>query len=84
MSTSDRLDEIKARITRAREGRHTDRYTVLDVDAPALIEAMRAVINVHKSYNLCDEGCCRYCEGCEHQWPCPTDRAITATLKETQ
>ena len=46
MSSSDRLDEIEARIVRAREGRHTDRHMVLDVDAPALVDALRAVLDV--------------------------------------
>ena len=46
MSTSDRLDEIRARIIRAREGRHTDRHMVLDVDAPAMLAALRAVLDV--------------------------------------
>ena len=46
MSISDRLDEIGARIVRAREGRQTDRYMVLDVDAPALVAALRAVLGV--------------------------------------
>lgn len=46
MSISDRLSEIEARIVRAREGRLTDRYMVLDVDAPALVGALRAVLDV--------------------------------------
>ena len=46
MSISDRLDEIEQRIILAREGRLTDRYMVLDVDAPALVEAVRAVLDV--------------------------------------
>lgn len=49
MSISDRLGQIEARIIRAREGRHTDRYMVLDVDAPEILAALRAVID------LCDE-----------------------------
>ena len=46
MSISARLDEIRARIIRAREGRHTDRHMVLDVDAPAMLAALRAVLDV--------------------------------------
>lgn len=44
MSISDRLYQIEARIVRARGGRHTDRYMVLDVDAPAMLAALRAVL----------------------------------------
>lgn len=50
MSISDRLSEIRARIIRAREGRHTDLYMVLDVDAPALAEAVRAVFDLHPPF----------------------------------
>ena len=82
MSISDRLGQIRARIVRAREGRHTDRYMVLDVDTPALVEAVRAVFDLHLFYDQCDEGCCRYCESCEHEWPCPTAVAIEAALGE--
>ena len=84
MPTSDRLTEIRARTERARRGCHADRHMVLDVDAPALVEAVRAVVNLHQFYDQCDDGCCRYCEGCEHQWPCPTAVAIEAALGESQ
>ena len=82
MSASDRLPEIRARIDRAREDRHADRYMVLDVDAPALVEAVQAVLDLHQFYDQCIDGCCRYCDSCEHQWPCPTYHAITAALGE--
>ena len=50
MSISDRLDEIEARIIRAKDGRHTDRYMVLDVDAPAMLAALRAVLDACSTY----------------------------------
>ena len=50
-------------------------------DIPRLVAALRAVLDLHKPYEQCREpGCCRYCEGCEHEWPCPTVRAINAAL----
>ena len=76
MSISDRLDEIRARIVRAREGRQTDRYMVLDVDAPEILAAVRAVLELHQPWWD------KYCAGCDDRWPCATRRAITAALGE--
>ena len=87
MSISDHLDEIEARIIRAREGRHIDRYMVLDVDAPAMLAALRAVLELHVSQfdrtvdHNGEPG--TYCDMCNvGPWPCPTVRAVQAALGE--
>ena len=49
-----------------------------------LTSAVRAVLDLHQFYDQCDEGCCRYCESCEQEWPCDTSRAIEAALGEGQ
>lgn len=77
MSISDRLDQIRARITRAREGRHTDRYMVLDVDAPALTEAVQAVFYLHLPLPFTTD-----CRACGQRTPCPTIQAIETALGE--
>ena len=79
MSISDRLSEIRARIIRAREGRHTDRHLVLDVDAPALAEAVRAVFDLHHPFPFSTD-----CQACGQRTPCPTIQAIEAALQEDQ
>lgn len=87
MSISDRLDEIRARIIRAREGRQTDRYMVLDVDAPAMLAALRAVLDLHVEHP--DTGKCDECTVAPYSvhsvpWPCPTVRAVEAALGEAR
>ena len=86
MSISDRLGQIRARIVRAREGRHTDRYMVLDVDAPATLAALRAVLDLHTPEKFMDSE--ETCSGCDigtldpPTWPCATYRAIATALGE--
>ena len=85
MSISDRLDEIEARTVRAREGRITDRYRLLDVDAPAMLAALRAVLDLHKPRNGNDD--CGHCVNPAGAhwgipWPCPTVRVVEAALGE--
>lgn len=88
MSISDRLSEIKARIVRARHGDHGDRYMVLDVDAPALVAALQAVLDLHKPEKFMDFE--ETCSGCDigtldpPTWPCATYRVIAAALGEEQ
>ena len=97
MSISDRLDEIEARTVRAREGRQIDRYMVLDVDAPAMLAALRAVLDRHKPYpdtgmGWRDDNTYGYvgavCDACGTPdeygapWPCSTVRAVQAALGE--
>lgn len=77
MSISDCLSEIRARITRAREGRLTDRYMVLDVDAPALVAALRVVFDLHRPFPFTTD-----CQTCGQRTPCPTIQAIETTLGE--
>ena len=77
MSISDRLSEVRARIIRAREGRQTDRYMVLDVDAPALVVALRAVFDLHHPFPFTTD-----CQACGQRTPCPTIQAIEAALGE--
>ena len=87
MSISDRLDEIEARTVRAREGRITDRYRLLDVDAPAMLAALRAVLDLHAEFYYDGPNCsqCMYIDGDDVEpepWPCPTVRAVQAALGE--
>ena len=82
MSISDRLDEIEARLKYKGIMDEEADYMALYEDAPAMLAALRAVLDLHQFYDQCDEGCCRYCESCEHEWPCPTAVAITASLGE--
>lgn len=82
MSISDRLDEIEARLNYKGIMDEEADYMALYEDAPAMLAALRAVLDLHQFYDQCDEGCCRYCESCEHEWPCPTAVAITASLGE--
>lgn len=83
MPISDRLDEMEDDIHDAfRLPKAAPVALVVEEDAPDMLAALRAVLDLHQFYDQCDEGCCRYCESCEHEWPCPTAVAITASLRE--
>lgn len=92
MTAADRLNEIQKRADKATDGpweKRTVRGWEMAVsyartDVPRLVSALRAVLDLHQFYDQCDEGCCRYCESCEHEWPCPTAVAIEAALGEVQ
>lgn len=80
MPISDRLDQVEDRIN---EG-YGDRVALYD--APALLAALRAVLDLHrpeKFMNFEDT-----CSGCDigtldpPTWPCPTVRAVQAALGE--
>ena len=81
MSISDRLDQIEARRAQANSSLN-GRHMLVGKDVPEMLDALRAVLNLHQPYDQCVDGCCRYCEDCEHQWPCPTVYVINAALGE--
>lgn len=53
-------------------------------DVPALVAALRAVLDLHKPRESCCDDCGpQQCEECEAwEWPCQTFRAIATALGE--
>lgn len=98
MSATERLDEIEARITRAINHREPGldlaaAAKLATEDAPALVAALRAVLEVHRPIKCSNDNCpvcadpsittaCRVCINDEDDtWPCPTVAALIDALE---
>lgn len=80
MSAIDRLAEIEARAAHDPDRSNLDRILgnvrLRVEDVPALVAALRAVLDVHSG---CGYGC-GTCHKCGEKTPCVTVRAIDAAL----
>lgn len=76
MSISDRLDEIES------VAAYLDDDD-MEAEVLAATAALRVVLDMHSRDEGCgNPNCCDFCEQCLESWPCPTVRAIEATLGE--
>ena len=52
-------------------------------DVPDMANALLELYDLHAPYDQCDEGCCRYCEECEQEWPCTTRTVIERNMGQS-